>query len=343
MPDQPPGRTGQAVVLTADDFGLSVAVNEAVERAHSEGILGAASLMVAGPAVADAVARARRLPALRVGLHLVLIEGPAVLPREQIPDLVDERGWFPADQFRLGLRYFFRPSIRQQLVHEIRAQFARFAATGLRLEHADAHKHMQLHPTIGRLMIEIGREFGLTAVRVPSEPPRVLAAAGADVSITARMLSCWSELFRRQVRAAGMAAPDAVFGLAWSGRMTAERVKALAPHLPQGLSEVYFHPAARRDALLTELMPAYQQEAELAALLDPMVALALVSVAEIVPGYGGSTSTDGGGMDGAGRPVNGSPGGPCSTSPGGPRSTSPAGGGGAAGRGGGLTGTGSRI
>ncbi len=75
------------VILTADDFGLSEAVNEAVERAHRDGVLTSASLMVAGPAAADAVRRARRLPALRVGLHLVVVEGPAVLPR-QIPDIL---------------------------------------------------------------------------------------------------------------------------------------------------------------------------------------------------------------------------------------------------------------
>lgn len=335
MPSAAQARPRQ-VVLTADDFGLSVAVNEAVERAHTEGILGAASLMVGGAAAEDAVARARRLPELRVGLHLVLVEGPAVLPREEIPDLVDERGWFPSDQFRLGLRYFFSQSVRRQLAREIHAQFARFAATGLTLEHADAHKHMQLHPTVGRLMIAIGRQFGLAAVRVPSEPPRALAAAGGDVSLAARAVAYWSERFRRQVREAGMAAPDSVFGIAWSGRMTAERVKMLAPHLPPGLTELYFHPAARRDAVLAELMPRYQPEAELAALIDPMVALALISVAAILPGYGGSTSTAGGAW-----PVSGSPGGPCSTSPGGPCSTSPGGGG--AREAGGLTGTGTRI
>ena len=58
------------LIFTADDFGLSDGVNEAVERAHTDGVLTHASLMVAGPAAADAVARARRLPGLRVGLHL---------------------------------------------------------------------------------------------------------------------------------------------------------------------------------------------------------------------------------------------------------------------------------
>ncbi|NWP61353.1 ChbG/HpnK family deacetylase, partial [Escherichia coli] len=57
--------TDRRLVVTADDFGLSREVNEAVEQAHREGILTAASLMVSAPAAADAVARARRMPGLR--------------------------------------------------------------------------------------------------------------------------------------------------------------------------------------------------------------------------------------------------------------------------------------
>ncbi len=267
------------VLLTADDFGLSEGVNEAVERAHREGVLGAASLMVAGPAAADAVRRARAIPRLRVGLHLVVIEGKAVLPAARIPDLVDGRGWFPSDQVGLGVRYLV---FRRQLATEIRAQFAAYVETGLRLDHADAHKHMHLHPLVGRLMIRIGREFGLAAVRVPWEPPEVMAACGERVGLGARALARWSGVLRRQVSRAGMRAPDAVFGLEWSGRMNAARVKALAPHLPAGLSELYFHPAVRREPLLRTLMPDYRQEEEFAALVDPEVRRALEAVGEIV-------------------------------------------------------------
>ncbi|HWA78772.1 MAG TPA: hopanoid biosynthesis-associated protein HpnK [Acetobacteraceae bacterium] len=270
------------VLLTADDFGLSEGVNEAVERAYRDGVLGAASLMVAGPAAADAVRRARALPGLRVGLHLVVIEGPAILPQARIPDLVDARGWFPSDQARLGIRYFAHPAVRRQLAAEIGAQFSAYAETGLPLDHADAHKHMHLHPTVGRLMIQIGRSFGLTSVRVPDEPPSVIAACGERVGLGDRALARWSRVLRRQVRRAGLSAPDAVFGLRWTGRMTAARIKALAPHLPTGLSEIYVHPAVRREALLKALMPAYAQEAEFAALVDPEVRRALEAVAEIV-------------------------------------------------------------
>ena len=256
------------ITFTADDFGLSEAVNEGVERAHREGVLDAASLMVGAPAAADAVARAKRMPGLRVGLHLVAVEGPAVLPHAAIPALVGADGWFPSDQGRLGVRFFFLPWVRRQLARAIRAQFEAFAAPGLPLAHADAHKHMHLHPTVGRLLVETGREFGLRRVRVPAEPPGVMVGLGVPGGTA---LYRWSALLRRQVRRAGMAAPDAVFGLAWSGGMTAGRVQRLLEVLPQGDVEIYFHPASRRDALLDRLMPDYDHEGELAALLDPGV------------------------------------------------------------------------
>jgi hopanoid biosynthesis associated protein HpnK len=256
------------VIFSADDFGLTPAVNEAVERAHREGILDQASLMVAGMAAGDAVRRARALPSLRIGLHLVVIEGPAVSQFVDIPDLVNEEGLFPSEQARLGFRYFFRPAVRQQLAREIRAQFAAFAATGLTLDHANAHKHMHLHPIVGRMMIEIGREFGLRSVRIPAEPPATLGQLGASAGIDDRALYAWTRLLRHQARAAGMIVNDHCFGIAWSGHMTRERVRRLLDHLPNGLSEIYFHPATERDPVLVRLMPDYEHEAEFATLLD---------------------------------------------------------------------------
>ncbi len=237
-------------------------MNEAVERAHRDGALTHASLMVAGPAAADAVARAKALPRLEVGLHLVAVEGPAILPPAEIPDLVDDAGWFPSDQLRLGPRYSFDRRARAQLRREIAAQFAAFAATGLQLAHADAHKHMHMHPFVADLLIEHGRRHGLARVRVPREPGL-------------RLMSAWSHMLRGKLRRAGIAAPDQVFGLADSGRMTEARVLDILAHLPPGDTELYFHPATRRDPLLDRLMPTYQHEAELAALLSPALKAAV--------------------------------------------------------------------
>src|SRR5579859_346936 len=90
------------LIVTADDFGLHEAVNEAVERGYRDGVLRAASLMVTAPAVADAVARAKRIPGLAVGLHLVLADGQSALAPSRIPALVDARGRFSDNMVRDG-------------------------------------------------------------------------------------------------------------------------------------------------------------------------------------------------------------------------------------------------
>lgn len=221
--------------------------------------------MVATPAAADAVRRAKAMPGLRVGLHLVVIEAEAMLPPSDVPDLVDTSGRFSAAQLSLGVGYATRPRVRRQLAAEIRAQFAAFAATGLNLDHANAHKHMHLHPLVGQLMIGIGRDFGLRALRIPAEPPRVLAACGARAGFADRALFHWSGLLRRQARRGGLFTNDHCFGLAWSGGMTSERLLRLIPYLPEGVSEIYFHPS------LQEETQGYRNEEELAALLDPRV------------------------------------------------------------------------
>ena len=264
------------VIFSADDFGLSPEVNEGIERAHREGVLTTASLIVAGPAAADAVRRARRLPGLRVGLHLVVIEGRASLPPDRIPLLVRADRGFGRSQLGLGIRYFFQLPARRQLALEIAAQFRAFAATGLRLDHANAHKHMHLHPTVGALLIEEGVRHRLPAIRIPCEPAGPIRQADATVdSVGARLLRQWTRILRIQARRAGLRTNDHCFGIAWSGHMTRERVTSLIPHLPPGLSEIYFHPAAGRGDLLRQLMPDYAHEAELAALCAPDLPAAL--------------------------------------------------------------------
>ncbi len=223
--------------------------------------------MVAGPAAADAVARARRLPGLQVGLHLVLVEGDSVLGHQALPHITGADGRFGANQAALGVKYFFSPQARRELDAEIRAQFAAFRATGLALHHVDAHKHMHLHPTVAAKLLAIGQEFGVARVRVPREPPSVLVACGYQPRWGDYALHLWSSVLRAQVRQAGLACDDQVFGIAWSGQMTEARVRRLLDHLPPGQSEIYFHPALGSDPTLQALMPNYQHQAEFEALL----------------------------------------------------------------------------
>jgi hopanoid biosynthesis associated protein HpnK len=260
----------RGLIVTADDFGASVEVNQAVERAHREGILSAASLMVSGAAAGDAVARAKAMPGLRVGLHLVLVEGKPVLPASAVPDLVDSSGDFRKDMARAGAAMFFLPGVRAQAKAEIEAQFAAFAATGLGLDHVNAHKHFHLHPTIATLMLAAAKAHGAKGARVPLEPQSVLARvehhkATALVALT----SPFALGLRRRFRRAGLSSPDQVFGLAWSGAMTAPRLQGLIQNLPDGISEIYLHPAT---GPYPGSAPGYRYAEELAALTAPGLA-----------------------------------------------------------------------
>jgi hopanoid biosynthesis associated protein HpnK len=253
------------LVVTADDFGADVAVNEAVERAHREGILSAAGLMVSGAAMADAVERARRLPRLGVGLHLVLVDGRPVLPPERVPDLVGPDGRFRDNMVVAGIA-FLRPPVRRQLAAEIEAQFAAFAATGLPLDHVDAHKHFHLHPVIAAEIIRLGRRFGMNAVRAPVEPSGLLAGIEQRPPPANRLANFWARRIAGRLRRAGFTVPDAVFGLGWSGAMTGERLRGVIARLPDGLSEIYLHPAT---AGYDSAGPGYDHVGEFAGLVDP--------------------------------------------------------------------------
>lgn len=221
------------LIVTADDFGMSRAINAAVEDSHRNGILSAASLMVAADAASDAVARARAMPNLGVGLHLVLVDGKPVLPPERLPDLVDASGRFPNNLAALGARIFFSAAARRQVAAEIRAQLEAFRATGLPLDHVNAHHHFHSHPTVRDILLGLAGEFGIRAIRVPREP--FLRPSNA-------MLMPFAAALRRQLDRAGIAYNDWQLGLSDTGAMTAERTKALLMQLPDGVTEIYFHP-----------------------------------------------------------------------------------------------------
>ena len=205
--------------------------------------------MVGGAAARDAVLRARRLPTLSVGLHLVVTRGRPVLKPAEIPALVDREGRLPESLARAGFRYFLLPAARRQLRMEVRAQFAAFRETGLPLDHVSVHNHMQLHPTILGLILEAVRGDAPPPVRLPYEP--FLPSWRADREGSAgRLLSWlflypWAGLVRRRLESDDVPCNASLFGMRDTGRMATDRVLGLLAHLPPGVSEIHFHPACR--------------------------------------------------------------------------------------------------
>jgi hopanoid biosynthesis associated protein HpnK len=265
----------KSLVVTADDFGLSVPVNEAVEEGSRRGILTAASLMVGAPAWEDAVRRARSLPSLGVGLHLTLVESHPVLPPDRIPGLVEPDGRFSNDPVRFGTALFFSLELRRQAVAEIEAQFARFRETGLPLDHINGHQHFHMHPVVVDAIAELAPAYGFPPVRIPVEPFRQSYAAMGDRYLG--RLGSWlfysalTRSMRRKLTAAGLPQNDQVFGVNDSGAMVEACVLRYLDNLPDGMTELYCHPATRRWEGIDNLPADYQATEEFAALVSPAI------------------------------------------------------------------------
>lgn len=227
--------------------------------------------MVSAPAAEDAVTRAKNLPGLNVGLHLVLSNGKATTPAAEIPRLAHANGQLDNNLVRTGVMMFFDSGTKQQLEKEIRAQFEAFKATGLKLDHVNAHNHMHLHPTIFDLIIEIGKEYGVTAIRIPNEPPLESIIDGGKEKLIRNMRYLFFKPFVSRMKKLcdqnNIKYNDMIYGLHDSGHMNIDTLVRIIPHVGDGVTEVYSHPATERWDDIDPAAKDYEFEAEFKALI----------------------------------------------------------------------------
>ena len=258
------------LIVNGDDFGLSPQVNAGIVHAHQHGILTNTSLMVAGSAWQDAVARAKDAPRLSVGLHLTLVQGRATLPPHFTSALTDFGGNFLDNPVRAGLRYFFLPRAREQIRDECRAQIEKFLATGLHLGHVDGHLNIHMHPTVFDVLFELLLEYNIPAMRVPQEPLALSLALDPRANLRKR----WESLIftrlalraKKKLQAARIVFPTTLFGLHQSGEITESYLLRLIPQLAPGVTELYCHPAFLPCPEVQRWTPTYRRDVELEAL-----------------------------------------------------------------------------
>jgi hopanoid biosynthesis associated protein HpnK len=235
------------LIVNADDFGRSNSINQAVIRAHQEGILTTASLMVNEPAFDEAVALARQNPRLGVGLHLTLVCGTSTLRPNDIPGLVDGSSGFSDHPVSAGIRYFLHGRLRPFLRREMAAQFRKFQQTGLRLDHLNGHLHMHMHPTIFSILRHHGREWGIKHFRLTRDRfwlnARLASGNWFYRASHAIIYSLLARYVRQSLKVQRVRHTTAVFGLLQSGRVTESYLMKLLPRLPAGDSELYSHPS----------------------------------------------------------------------------------------------------
>jgi hopanoid biosynthesis associated protein HpnK len=253
-------RPTHRLIINADDFGLSHEVNSAVIRAHTEGVLTTASLMVNEDGFGEAVELARRHPRLGVGLHLSLVCGRSALCQSEIPNLVDAQQRFPNCPVSAGMKFFFDPRCRGQLEREVTAQFEKFFGTGLTLDHVNGHLHFHLHPAVFGIVMKHARRWNVRQVRLTRDPFWVNARLGrgrwAYRFSHAVIFALLSARSRGMLAKANIRHTRNVYGLLQHGLVDESFVAGLLTNLPAGDSELYSHPSLTQfkhelDALLS--------------------------------------------------------------------------------------------
>lgn len=256
------------LIVTADDFGLSPEVNQAVIQAHREGILTCASLMVTGRAAGEAIALAREHSNLKIGLHLVVGEGFSVLSKKEIPDLVDSTQRFSDRVVSSGIRYFLSKRAKHQLAKECEAQVERFLDSGLKMDHLNSHHHLHIHPTVADTVIALAKKYRIPAVRLPWQGFRSMKWKSSGMAM---VMLPWVIHLRRKLRQSGIVHNQRIFGLYETGNMLEETWLQLLPKLPPGVTEIFCHPAVKNICHNKEGKPSYHHEGEFKALLSSKV------------------------------------------------------------------------
>ncbi len=270
------------LIINADDFGLSEAVNRGIARAHGAETLPSASLLANGPAFEHAVSVAQAHPALGVGVHLNLLRGRPVADPGVVRPLLDEGGCFHLDVVELGRR-IRGPDTLRAAETEYRAQIERVLAAGLTPTHLDSEKHHAVWGRLDRLAGRLARAYGIPAMRNLREPVAFALGHLPWPGMRPALRAC---LLRGLVtctgRDAAMPRPDHFFGQTHIGAMTEPVWQALLAHFPDGLSEVMVHPGeteperdARGDSEMGESWIQARRPSELEALLTPSLGAAL--------------------------------------------------------------------
>ena len=144
------------LIVNADDFGYDSGINHGILHASQKGIVTSTTLMVNQPYTEQAAELAAQYPQLGVGLHVNLTRGEPISPAKEIPSLLNEAGvfWEPDG--------FYQQKVdKYEVEKEIAAQLEKSLGLGICPTHMDAHHHLQYHPVVLEVLVELAKKHRL--------------------------------------------------------------------------------------------------------------------------------------------------------------------------------------
>jgi chitin disaccharide deacetylase len=257
------------LIVNADDFGLTAAVNRGIVEGHARGIVTSSTLMATGPAFSDAVQAATAN--LSVGCHVLLLDGQPVCDPRQIPSLTNTASReFERDLTTFATRALCGRINAGDIQAEAEAQIRKLQSAGVQVSHVDTHKHAHIFPQVLRPLLRAAQACGVRAVRNPYGKV-ALSVIASRPKLWKRywettVLNVFAEKFRRSVADAGMKTPDGSLGVVVTGALDERVFQLVLESIPEGTWELVCHPGyndAELDKIRTRLRDSRETELRL--------------------------------------------------------------------------------
>jgi chitin disaccharide deacetylase len=255
--------SSKKLIINADDFGRSLEINAAVERAAQTGLLGGVSVLANGECWDQAVSFLRNTPKLSAGVHLNVVELRPVSTAPEVTILTGANGMF-LGLARLLTRWALRPfAVSRAVEIEWRAQIERLTRAGVRVTHVDSHQHVHAFPPAYRCAVGLCKEYGIGAIRHPCENNNRRGRLIPSLALQGSLV-----IARGLTRSPGLRHNDHFLGFKRAGAYRfAELIDDLRA-ISNGLTEVALHPSLKDGVPY----PKMSGGRELAALMDDSLA-----------------------------------------------------------------------
>ncbi len=260
------------LVINADDFGIDITVNKAVESAFKNGVLTSATIIPCGKSYENAIDIAERNPQLGVGIHLTLVAERPVSSCWKIPSLIGSEGRFYKSYVDFLKGFIVGKIAIKDIETEARAQIEKVLDSNLTPTHLDSHQHLHVFPKIAGLVCRLAKDYNIDAVRLPRESMRFVDSEITWARHIARNgLTAITKMSAPTYSGKDLRCTDNFFGMLYGGALSSQRLKRIIDRLPEGTSEIMIHPAIENEAMQRVYQWNYDWQQEYYALCDPTV------------------------------------------------------------------------
>lgn len=270
----------------ADDYGISKNSCNDIINLLSKGYLNSISILPNMQTFDYAIEKYKNFQTenpdkkIYVTVHLNFMEGHCCANTQDLPELVDSKGYFKiswGSLFKFNYNPLKRKTVKNQLKEEILSQTNKCINAGIISKdnlRFDGHQHTHMIPLVFEALLDAVKEleaYGCktTFIRNTQDPilPYYKAAKKTDKTmkksfekinlIKCLILNHYSSKVRRELKKLGLPLPY-LCGVFFSGHMDSERLEKVLPYyckkpLAQGRTiELLFHPGSVLESEITE-------------------------------------------------------------------------------------------